>query len=193
MSEEQAEYMVAGEKERKAEREQAVRLATMGDNYRMAHLWVRLRALQLEKKALKTRMEQENALLSDFLAESDRISTSIKTIVRKLDEEAENPGQGLLDEVDAALESAEEGTAGKEDARPADQQETPQGDMPKESDELIQASIELVRATGLAKTGAIQRRLRLGYTRAARVLAVLEERGVVGPMREDGTREVLRS
>lgn len=61
----------------------------------------------------------------------------------------------------------------------------------EESEEVIQAAEDLVRASGLAKTGEIQRRLKMGYTRAARVLDVLEERGVVGPVREDGTRVVL--
>jgi len=37
----------------------------------------------------------------------------------------------------------------------------------------------------------LQRRLRIGYTRAARLMDILEERGVVGPQVGSGTREIL--
>ena len=51
--------------------------------------------------------------------------------------------------------------------------------MADEDDELIQQAIEVIRQTRRASTSAIQRRLRIGYTRAARVMDVLEERGMV--------------
>ena len=60
-----------------------------------------------------------------------------------------------------------------------------------EDDELIQQAIEVIRQTRRASTSAIQRRLRIGYTRAARVMDVLEERGMVGPTRGAEPREIL--
>ena len=45
--------------------------------------------------------------------------------------------------------------------------------------------------TRRASTTMLQRRLRIGYTRAARLMDTLEERGVVGPPVGAGTREIL--
>ena len=63
--------------------------------------------------------------------------------------------------------------------------------MADEDDELIQQAIEVIRQTRRASTSAIQRRLRIGYTRAARVMDVLEERCMVGPTRGADPREIL--
>lgn len=49
---------------------------------------------------------------------------------------------------------------------------------------------EVIRETGRATTSMIQRRLKIGYNRAARVMDILEARGVIGPPTEDG-REIL--
>ena len=45
--------------------------------------------------------------------------------------------------------------------------------------------------TRRASTTMLQRRLRIGYTRAARLMDKLEERGIVGPQVGSGTREIL--
>jgi S-DNA-T family DNA segregation ATPase FtsK/SpoIIIE len=58
-------------------------------------------------------------------------------------------------------------------------------------DELIEMSIQIIRETHRASTSSLQRRLRIGYTRAARVMDVLEERGIVGPARGSDPREIL--
>ncbi len=58
-------------------------------------------------------------------------------------------------------------------------------------EELIQQSIQVIRDTRRASTSSLQRRLRIGYTRAARVMDILEERGVVGPTRGAEPREIL--
>jgi S-DNA-T family DNA segregation ATPase FtsK/SpoIIIE len=58
-------------------------------------------------------------------------------------------------------------------------------------DELIEMSIQIIRETRRASTSSLQRRLRIGYTRAARVMDVLEERGIVGPARGSDPREIL--
>ena len=58
-------------------------------------------------------------------------------------------------------------------------------------EELIEMSIQIIRETRRASTSSLQRRLRIGYTRAARVMDVLEERGVVGPARGSDPREIL--
>ncbi|MEI8243304.1 MAG: DNA translocase FtsK 4TM domain-containing protein [bacterium] len=58
-------------------------------------------------------------------------------------------------------------------------------------EELIQQSIQVIRDTRRASTSSLQRRLRIGYTRAARVMDILEERGIVGPTRGAEPREIL--
>ena len=64
-------------------------------------------------------------------------------------------------------------------------------DMMEEDDELINQAIEIIRQTHRASTSSLQRRLRIGYTRAARLMDVLEERGVVGPAQGSDPREIL--
>jgi len=58
-------------------------------------------------------------------------------------------------------------------------------------DELLTQAVEIIRETHRASTSSLQRRLRIGYTRAARLIDILEERGVVGPPCGSGPREIL--
>jgi S-DNA-T family DNA segregation ATPase FtsK/SpoIIIE len=60
-----------------------------------------------------------------------------------------------------------------------------------EDDELIKKALGVIRATQRASTSSIQRRLRIGYTRAARVMDLLEEKGYIGPSRGAEPREIL--
>jgi S-DNA-T family DNA segregation ATPase FtsK/SpoIIIE len=57
-------------------------------------------------------------------------------------------------------------------------------------EELIMKCIEVVRQEQKASTSLLQRRLRLGYTRAARMVDILEQRGIVGPGEGAKSREV---
>ncbi len=62
----------------------------------------------------------------------------------------------------------------------------------EEADDVLQKAIELVKRTGRASASMLQRRLRLGYPRAARLMDQLEELGVIGRPQSGGkTREVL--
>lgn len=58
-------------------------------------------------------------------------------------------------------------------------------------EETLERCIEVLRAEGKASTSLLQRRLRLGYTRAARMIDILESRGIVGPGDGAKPREVL--
>jgi len=60
-----------------------------------------------------------------------------------------------------------------------------------QSDELIEQAVEIIRETQRASTSSLQRRLRIGYTRAARLMDVLEEKGIVGPPRGSDPREIM--
>ena len=58
-------------------------------------------------------------------------------------------------------------------------------------DELLPAAIEVVVDTGMASVSMLQRRLKLGYSRAARLVDQMEEKGVVGPFEGSKPRQVL--
>ncbi|MEQ1860666.1 MAG: DNA translocase FtsK [Chthoniobacteraceae bacterium] len=61
-----------------------------------------------------------------------------------------------------------------------------------EDEELVEKCIEVMRQEKKASTSLFQRRLRLGYTRAARILDILEQRGFVGAGEGAKPREILR-
>ncbi len=64
-------------------------------------------------------------------------------------------------------------------------------DVTDEDEELVTKCLEIIKQEGKASTSMLQRRLRLGYTRAARVVDILEQRGVVGPKDGAKDREIL--
>ncbi|MEW6410105.1 MAG: DNA translocase FtsK [Nitrospirota bacterium] len=61
-----------------------------------------------------------------------------------------------------------------------------------ERDELYARAVELVTSTGNASISMIQRRLRVGYNRAARMIEMMEEDGIVTPSEGGKPREVIR-
>ncbi len=65
------------------------------------------------------------------------------------------------------------------------------GDGGEEADELLPDAIDVLRSTKRASTSMLQRRLRVGYNRAARLMEVLEDRGIVGPENGSSPREIL--
>ena len=60
------------------------------------------------------------------------------------------------------------------------------------ADPLLSEAIDLARRQGRASISMLQRRLRIGYTRAARLIEAMEEKGIVGPPEPgSGAREIL--
>ncbi len=63
--------------------------------------------------------------------------------------------------------------------------------MTEEDEELVEKCLEIIRQEKRASTSLLQRRLRLGYTRAARIVDILEQRGILGPGEGAKPREIL--
>ncbi|MGV1099246.1 DNA translocase FtsK 4TM domain-containing protein [Thiovibrio sp. JS02] len=87
----------------------------------------------------------------------------------------------------------EQGTARYDEAvlRLAEEGETAEGDGGGELDEKYDEAVALVCETGQASISMVQRRLRVGYNRAARMIELMEREGVVGPADGSKPREVL--
>ncbi|HLS52189.1 MAG TPA: DNA translocase FtsK, partial [Burkholderiaceae bacterium] len=60
-----------------------------------------------------------------------------------------------------------------------------------ETDPLYDQAVALVLKTRRASTSSVQRHLRIGYNRAARLVEQMEQSGLVSPMQSNGSREVL--
>ena len=63
--------------------------------------------------------------------------------------------------------------------------------MTDEDEELVEKCLEIIRQEKRASTSLLQRRLRIGYTRAARIVDILEQRGILGPGEGAKPREIL--
>jgi S-DNA-T family DNA segregation ATPase FtsK/SpoIIIE len=63
--------------------------------------------------------------------------------------------------------------------------------MDSEEESLLEDCLEVIRQEKKASTSLLQRRLRLGYGRAARMIDILEDRGIIGPQEGAKPREIL--
>jgi len=79
-------------------------------------------------------------------------------------------------------------TAPKRDGKPGGR---PGEDEDDDADQLLQQAVDIVRRSDKASASLLQRRLRIGYARAARILDQMEDRGIVGPADGSRFREVL--
>ena len=65
-------------------------------------------------------------------------------------------------------------------------------EIDQEVDEMYEEAVRIVVEMGKASTSTLQRRLRLGYGRAARLIDMMERDGIVGPADGSKPREVLK-
>jgi S-DNA-T family DNA segregation ATPase FtsK/SpoIIIE len=62
---------------------------------------------------------------------------------------------------------------------------------PGSDEELYERALDVLKSTRRASTSMLQRRLRIGYNRAARIMEIMEEKGIVGPENGSSPREIL--
>jgi S-DNA-T family DNA segregation ATPase FtsK/SpoIIIE len=96
----------------------------------------------------------------------------------KIDKIQEDTAEDILAEDDKPDAADTQGGDAQEDGEDGDE-------------EMINNALEVIRRTQRASTTMLQRRLKIGYTRAARIMDTLEEKGIVGPQQGSGTREIL--
>ena len=90
--------------------------------------------------------------------------------------------QDVMDKIEQAVREKEKG--GKQAA-------APEPDAADGEDELLNAAVEVILETGQASVSMLQRRLKLGYARAARLVDQMEEKGYVGPFEGSKPRQLL--
>ena len=91
--------------------------------------------------------------------------------------------EAVLHEIEQHVEEREKGAKGVGGGAPEGTDDS--------YDELLPSAIEVVLETGMASVSMLQRRLKLGYSRAARLVDQMEEKGVVGPFEGSKPRQVL--
>lgn len=88
----------------------------------------------------------------------------------------------IAEDIQRQIESDDDGASGS----------SGEDDGDDAADSMISDAIEVLRTTKRASTSMLQRRLRIGYNRAARIMETLEDRGIVGPDNGSQPREILK-
>ena len=92
--------------------------------------------------------------------------------------------QQVLEEIEKkAQQTGKSGKGAAADPEP--------NDAELEGDEMLPAAVEVILETGQASVSMLQRRLKLGYARAARIVDEMEEKGIVGPFQGSKPRDIL--
>ena len=159
------------------------------------------KTLREELQAAKDEFARQEQIASAKAAEAKQIQSDVQAkvdqateLVSSLDAEA----QELLqqEQAAAAAAAAAEAAAEAERQRQAEQAEGKggaSGDPGEEEDDMIEEAIDVIMDCRQASTSMLQRRLKLGYSRAARIIDQIEERGIIGPFEGSKPRQILIS
>ena len=113
-------------------------------------------------------------------------SEEIERVVNFVKENGEaDYDESVIDKINAAVAEKEKGSAKGGGNAPSEQSAADEGD------EMLPAAIDVVMETGQASVSMLQRRLKLGYSRAARIVDEMETRGIVGPFEGSKPRQIL--
>ena len=94
-----------------------------------------------------------------------------------------NYDQEVLEEIERKAAQTGNGKATVSDPEPN------QNEL--DGDEMLPAAVDVILETGQASVSMLQRRLKLGYARAARIVDEMEEKGIVGPFQGSKPRSIL--
>ena len=119
--------------------------------------------------------DEEVAKVVEFIKQNSTANYD-DSVMREVESNAENTGKGG------------KGSSGSSGGGNGGASNDASGD---DADELLPAAIEVVVETGMASVSMLQRRLKLGYSRAARLVDQMEERKIVGPFEGSKPRQVL--
>ena len=108
----------------------------------------------------------------------------IEAVVAYVKETGEaNYSQEVIAQIEQSVQEKDnKGTKGAGSAADAEE---------SDEDELLPAAVDVVLETGQASVSMLQRRLKLGYSRAARLVDQMEDRGIVGPFEGSKPRQLL--
>ena len=112
---------------------------------------------------------------------SNREVESVVEFLKSADRSETDYDQSILDEIDRQAAAAGKTAAKGEETDGED------GNW----DDMLPQAIEAVVEAGMASTSMLQRRLRLGYARAGRIIDQLEQKGIIGPYEGSKPRQVL--
>ena len=153
---------------------------------------------QAAQKALRSHLERKGGFYTILVAGSDdgngnsdtNILVAVDTVNGyvygvSIPRDSKAVWDGKSHKINAAVAEKEKGSAkGGGNAAP-DQ------NAADDVDELLPAAIDVVMETGQASVSMLQRRLKLGYSRAARIVDEMETRGIVGPFEGSKPRQLL--
>ncbi len=92
---------------------------------------------------------------------------------------------------DNIMEEIEKKAAQTGSGKAATAAEPEPNDAELDGDEMLPAAVDVILETGQASVSMLQRRLKLGYARAARIVDEMEEKGIVGPFQGSKPRTIL--
>lgn len=91
--------------------------------------------------------------------------------------------QQVLEEIEKKAQQTGKAKSGAMEEAPTDEE--------LDGDEMLPAAVDVILETGQASVSMLQRRLKLGYARAARIVDEMEEKGIVGPFQGSKPRSIL--
>ncbi len=98
---------------------------------------------------------------------------------------------GMKAEIDKPVEDNDVSKSGSSSGGGSGGGRQPDDEIDLSDDPLLEKALDIIRETRRASTSSLQRRLRIGYTRAGRIIDALQDKGIVGPPKGSEPREIL--
>lgn len=120
--------------------------------------------------------------------DTDQVTMTFSACISPTSNQVAILAEFVMDEVSIEVMPSPELDFGESETSPSDSDTTAQ----LTDDGLYDQAVKVVLEQRRVSISLVQRHLRIGYNRAARLVETMEERGVVGPMQSNGNREVLK-